>query len=60
VEGLNLYFKKYVDTDLSRNNLAQFDPEVMEFGNYTGIDMSAEARRKSITSGDMTGPSPMP
>ncbi len=46
VEGLNLYFKKYVDTDLSRNNLAQFDPEVMEFGNYTGIDMSAEARRK--------------
>ncbi len=46
VEGLNLYFKKYVDSDLNHNNLAQFDPEVMEFGNYTGIDMSAEARRK--------------
>ena len=45
VEGLNLYFKKYVDTDLSRTTFAQFDPEVMEFGTYTGIDMSAKARR---------------
>lgn len=45
VEGLNLYFKKYVDTDSSRTTFAQFDPEVMEFGNYTGIDMSAKARR---------------
>ncbi|HNX29703.1 MAG TPA: DnaD domain protein [Syntrophomonadaceae bacterium] len=45
VEGLNLYFKKYADTDLSRGAINMFDPEVMEFGNYTGIDMNAEARR---------------
>lgn len=44
VEGLELYFKKYVDTELNRTK-SQFDPEVIEFGNFTGIDMSAEARK---------------
>lgn len=44
VEGLELYFKKYVDNELNRTK-SQFDPEVIEFGNFTGIDMNAEARK---------------
>lgn len=47
VEGLESYFTRYVDGDKNyalRNR--QFDPELMEFGTYTGIDMSAEARKK--------------
>lgn len=47
VEGMGLYFEKYVD--LEKNiavRMKQFDPEIIEFGNFTGIDMSAEARRR--------------
>ncbi|MBO8158474.1 DnaD domain protein [Thermosyntropha sp.] len=47
VEGMGLYFEKYVD--VQKNTVlrtSQFDPEIIEFGNFTGIDMSAEARRR--------------
>jgi Replication initiation and membrane attachment len=47
VDGLDVYFRNYVDQD--RNNYIhahQFDPDVAEFGNYTGLDMKAEARKK--------------
>lgn len=46
VEGLENYFKKFVDA--SKGNLPrrrQFDPDIMEFGAFTGIDMNAEARK---------------
>lgn len=47
VEGLEMYFKRYVDTEKSTAlRLNQFDPDVMEFGNFTGIDMSASARQQ--------------
>jgi DNA replication protein DnaD len=46
VEGLETYFSKYVDTNKSNLHTSQFDPDIAEFGNYTGIDMSAEARKK--------------
>jgi len=47
VEGLEMYFKNYVDKDNSRiKNLDYFDAEILEFGRFTGVDMSAEARRK--------------
>lgn len=46
VEGLELYFKNYVDKDSNRiKRLDYFDAEVIEFGRFTGVDMSAEARR---------------
>ena len=46
VEGLENYFKKFVDDkDRSKMLTNQFDPEPIEFGKYTGIDMNAEARR---------------
>jgi len=45
LDGLEVYFKNYVDHEknITRN---QFDPDAAEFGNFTGLDMSAEARRK--------------
>jgi len=46
VEGLEIYFEKYVDTErnaIVRNR--QFDPDIAEFGTFTGIDMSADARK---------------
>jgi DNA replication protein DnaD len=47
VEGLETYFTKYVDTNKNTNlRVNQFDPDIAEFGNYTGIDMNAEARKK--------------
>lgn len=47
VEGLEMYFKKYVDNEKqSAIRARQFDPDIIEFGNFTGIDMSAEARKK--------------
>ena len=47
VEGLEMYFKRYVDTEKSAAlRLSQFDPDVMEFGNFTGIDMGASARKQ--------------
>jgi DNA replication protein DnaD len=46
VEGLDIYFKKYVDAE---KNLAlrtrRFDPDIIKFGTFTGIDMNADARR---------------
>lgn len=47
VEGLELYFKNYVDTQKNASlRINQFDPDIAEFGNFTGIDMNAEARKK--------------
>lgn len=45
VEGLESYFTNYVETDKSLNARNFFDPDVIEFGNFTGIDMNAEARK---------------
>ncbi|MDD3852286.1 MAG: DnaD domain protein [Syntrophomonadaceae bacterium] len=46
VEGLELYFQKYIDEDKSRlAKYKQFDPDLMEFGQFTGVDMNAEARK---------------
>lgn len=47
VEGLEMYFNNYVDMKPAatvRSN--QFDPDIAEFGGFTGIDMNAEARKK--------------
>lgn len=47
VEGLELYFENYVDNEkISAIRTREFDPDIMEFGSFTGIDMSAEARKK--------------
>jgi len=47
VDGLNIYFKNYVDLEKNRvARLSQFDPDIIEFGNFTGLDMNAEARKK--------------
>ncbi|MDD3364182.1 MAG: DnaD domain protein [Syntrophomonas sp.] len=47
VDGLNVYFKNYVDQEKNRvSRLNQFDPDINEFGNFTGLDMNAEARKK--------------
>lgn len=47
VDGLDVYFRNYVDQDKNHYMHAhQFDPDVAEFGNYTGLDMKAEARKK--------------
>ncbi|MGE5398530.1 MAG: DnaD domain protein [Chitinophagales bacterium] len=45
LEGMENYFKTFVD-EPKRPALNTFDPEVAEFGSYTGIDMNAEARKK--------------
>lgn len=46
VEGLEAYFHTYVDNEKNQAiRTRQFDPEIIEFGNYTGIDMNAEARK---------------
>lgn len=44
VDGLDIYFKNYVDEE--KTTTSHFDPEAAEFGSFTGLDMSAEARRK--------------
>ena len=42
-----MYFKNYVDSGKNISLMARrFDPDIMEFGNFTGIDMNAEARRR--------------
>ncbi|MEA1961335.1 MAG: DnaD domain protein [Bacillota bacterium] len=47
VEGLELYFTTYVDSEKSRVvRTNQFDPDIMDFGSFTGLDMNAEARKK--------------
>ncbi|MEQ8201773.1 MAG: DnaD domain protein [Syntrophomonadaceae bacterium] len=45
VDGLDVYFKTYVDQEKAPPRV-HFDPDAAEFGTYTGLDMSAEARRK--------------
>lgn len=46
VEGLELYFNSYTNSDQNKMAaISQFDPDIAEFGNFTGIDMSAEARK---------------
>jgi len=47
LDGLDIYFKNYVDLEKNisaRSN--QFDPDIAEFGNFIGVDMNAEARKK--------------
>ncbi len=46
VEGLEMYFNNYVDVNKNPLRTNQFDPDIAEFGNFTGIDMNAEARKK--------------
>lgn len=47
VEDLELYLNNYVDSDkISSTRLNRFDPDILEFGSYTGIDMNAAARKK--------------
>lgn len=45
IDGLDVYFKTYVDQDKAAPQV-HFDPDAAEFGAFTGLDMSAEARRK--------------
>lgn len=45
LDGLEVYFKNYVDHEKNITR-SQFDPDAAEFGKFTGLDMSAEARRK--------------
>ncbi|MGI6435789.1 MAG: DnaD domain protein [Syntrophomonadaceae bacterium] len=47
LDGMEVYFARYVDGTkgaIQRNSA--FDPDVLEFGTFTGIDMEAEARRR--------------
>ncbi|HWQ74368.1 MAG TPA: DnaD domain protein [Syntrophomonas sp.] len=46
VEGLETYFSKYVDANRGSLQTGRFDPDIAEFGVFTGIDMSADARKK--------------
>ncbi len=47
LDGLEMYFKNYVDTGKNISlRTRRFDPDIVEFGNFTGIDMNAEARRR--------------
>jgi DNA replication protein DnaD len=46
LDGLDVYFENYVDVDKNILVRSQFDPNIAEFGNYTGVDMNAEARKK--------------
>jgi len=47
LDGMEVYFSRFVDRG---NNMTQrvqaFDPDLLEFGAFTGIDMGAEARRR--------------
>ncbi len=46
VEGLEIYFRNYVDNEKeSAIRTRQFDPDIITFGTFTGIDMGAEARK---------------
>jgi DNA replication protein DnaD len=48
LEGLESYFKNFVDNRKVINAVNErFDPDIADFGNHTGIDMNAEARRQS-------------
>lgn len=47
VEGMEAYFHNYVDNEKNQAiRSRQFDPDMIEFGNFTGIDMNAEARKR--------------
>ncbi len=47
VEGLQIYFTNYVDNEkISAIRSRKFDPDIIEFGRYTGIDMNADARKE--------------
>ncbi|MGE5389924.1 MAG: DnaD domain protein [Deltaproteobacteria bacterium] len=47
VEDLELFLNNYVDNDkINPARLNRFDPDIQEFGSYTGIDMAAAARKK--------------
>jgi len=47
VEDLELFLNNYIDSDkISAVRLNRFDPDIQEFGSYTGIDMTAAARKK--------------
>ncbi|MGE5415570.1 MAG: DnaD domain protein [Acidobacteriota bacterium] len=45
LEGMENYLKNFVDGS-NWPKISGFDPEVINFGNFTGIDMNAEARKK--------------
>lgn len=46
LEGLESYFKNYVDLEKNKAlRVNKFDPDIAEFGNFTGIDMAADARK---------------
>ncbi len=44
LEAMEIYFRTFVD--VKPPAIYEFDPEVVEFGRLTGLDMSAEARKK--------------
>jgi DNA replication protein DnaD len=44
LEGLELFFNNNVKPD-KLERFREFDPEIIEFGDFTGIDMGAEARK---------------
>jgi len=44
LEAMETYFHTFVDDKPS--GIYEFDPEVVEFGRLTGLDMKAEARKK--------------
>ncbi len=44
LEAMEAYFRTFVDDKPPQTY--GFDPEIIEFGHYTGLDMSAEARKK--------------
>lgn len=47
IEDLELFLNNYVDNDkINPARLNRFDPDIQEFGSYTGIDMNAAARKK--------------
>jgi DNA replication protein DnaD len=46
LEGLEMYFSNYTGSDQNKMaTISQFNPDIAEFGSFTGIDMSAEARK---------------
>ncbi len=46
VEGLQMYFTTYIDNEkMTAIRTKQFDPDIIEFGNFTGVDMNADARK---------------
>lgn len=47
LDGLEVYFSRFVDRSAATaQRTSSFDPDLMELGTFTGIDMEAEARRR--------------